>query len=134
MASPPVAQDFYAALKYQSIRLWYNAITILVICSTSQHEGIALIAMTMLQYLLHLYMVIALWVLNQGLLEGELENTWGFGQVAALVMVGSTVIECMRGIRGTVHNPLNHKITGCWQEKTEYNKKKKEPFPTQNIE
>ncbi|KAK0641424.1 hypothetical protein B0T16DRAFT_419812 [Cercophora newfieldiana] len=46
------------------------------------------------QYPLHLYSTVALRVSNEGLLEGDSENSWGFGQVIALVLVVDTLIKC----------------------------------------
>lgn len=45
------------------------------------------------QYLLHLYMVWAIRSANQVHLQGDFEDTWGFGQVVALVQIFS----CLRG-------------------------------------
>jgi len=46
------------------------------------------------QYPLHLYSTIALRLSNESLLEGDSENSWGFGQVSALVLVVNTLIQC----------------------------------------
>lgn len=52
------------------------------------------------QYLLHLYSVVALRVSNGGLLEGDSEDTWGFGQVVALVLLGAVLARCVYGVFG----------------------------------
>ena len=53
-----------------------------------------------LQFVLHVYILAALRVSNEPLLESSLENQWGFGQVLALVMLGSTLLECARSLEG----------------------------------
>ncbi|KAH7127893.1 hypothetical protein B0J13DRAFT_611481 [Dactylonectria estremocensis] len=58
--------------------------------------GIVLAAMV--QYPLHLYMVIALRASNESRLNGDSENAWGFGQIVALIAAVSTILECFRGI------------------------------------
>ena len=53
------------------------------------------------QFVLHTYSVVALRVSNQSLLnDASLEEAWGFGQVLALVMFGSTVVECAKSLEG----------------------------------
>ena len=53
------------------------------------------------QFILHVYMVIALRVSNQSLLDdAALEEEWGFGQVLALIMFGSTLVECAKRLEG----------------------------------
>jgi hypothetical protein len=46
-----------------------------------------LVLTALLQYPLHLYMVIAIRQSNKRSLGGDGENTWGFGQVVALVLL-----------------------------------------------
>jgi hypothetical protein len=53
-----------------------------------------------LQYPLHLYNVFALRASNNHLLQGDSENSWGFGQIVALTMVGQTLVECCRAVHG----------------------------------
>ena len=56
-----------------------------------------LISTALLQYPLHLYMAIAIRVSNQAFLQGESENKWGFGQVAALALLAPVIKECGTG-------------------------------------
>lgn len=37
---------------------------------------------------------------NESYLSGDSENQWGFGQIAALVLLTSVVYECIRGVVG----------------------------------
>ena len=53
-----------------------------------------------LQFVLHVYTLVALRVSNQPLLDSSLEDQWGFAQVLALVMLGSTLLECTRSLEG----------------------------------
>ena len=64
----------------------------------SQSSGIGTL---LLQFVLHMYTVIALRVSNQHLLDNaKLEEQWGFGQILALVMLGTTLLECAKGVEG----------------------------------
>ena len=62
-------------------------------------EGIILLY-GVLQFVLHVYTLVALRVSNQRLLDSSLEDQWGFAQVLALVMLGSTLLECARSLEG----------------------------------
>jgi len=53
-----------------------------------------------LQYSLHLYSVIAIRISNQRLLKGGSENTMGFGQLVALLMLSSILVACVLTIEG----------------------------------
>jgi hypothetical protein len=69
-------------------------------------KALELVAMAMLQYPLHLYMVITIRSKNERLLQGDSENTWGFGQIFALVTAAATVMECVLGIYGRLGHSL----------------------------
>lgn len=69
--------------------------------STWKYFRYSAISIALLQYPLHLYMLVALRKSNMKLLSGDQEDSWGFGQIVALVMLGSTVVECLRGLKGT---------------------------------
>ncbi|KAL7783636.1 hypothetical protein V8C37DRAFT_396903 [Trichoderma ceciliae] len=58
----------------------------------------AIVIIAMIQYPLHLYMVVGLRAANEARLSGDSENAWGFGQIVALITAFSTVLECLRGI------------------------------------
>jgi hypothetical protein len=53
------------------------------------------------QYLLHLYTVWAIRSANQVHLQGDFEDTWGFGQVVALVQILSCLKGCVRNYIST---------------------------------
>ena len=52
------------------------------------------------QYPLHLYFIITMRRWNADLLVGDSEDTWGFGQIVALVLLAPTILECGKAIRG----------------------------------
>ena len=54
-----------------------------------------------LQFLLHVYTLVALRISNEPLLDHPaIENEWGFGQVVAMMMLAATLLECARGFEG----------------------------------
>lgn len=55
------------------------------------------LAIPILDYILHLYMLVMLRASNVNLLKGESENSWGYGQVIAITLCSSTALECLRG-------------------------------------
>jgi heme/copper-type cytochrome/quinol oxidase subunit 4 len=61
----------------------------------------SIIQLSAIQYPIHLYMIITMRESNANLLEGNSENEWGFAQIVALVLLASTLIECVRGVKGT---------------------------------
>jgi hypothetical protein len=70
-----------------------------------------LLLFTFAQYFVHIYSVFALRASNQHLLTGDSENSWGFGQVVALVMLGQPIIGVTRGLKS--------KILLLWQHVTD---------------
>jgi hypothetical protein len=61
----------------------------------------SVLALGLLQFPVHVYMLITLRIANQGLLEGgEQENEWGFGQIVALVLLSDTIISAVNGLIG----------------------------------
>ncbi|KAI6758814.1 hypothetical protein HG530_011054 [Fusarium avenaceum] len=60
-----------------------------------------IISLAMYQYPIHLYMTIALGAANESLLSGDSENAWGFGQIVALILCATTLLECVKGIFAT---------------------------------
>ncbi|KAI9154839.1 hypothetical protein HJFPF1_07398 [Paramyrothecium foliicola] len=65
---------------------------------TAEKLAPSIIFIAMLQYPLHLYMVIAMRAVNEPRLTGGSENAWGFGQIVALILTFATILECLRGI------------------------------------
>lgn len=57
-----------------------------------------IIIMALLQFIVHLYMSLALRAANQGYLEGDEpnEDAWDFGQTTAVVLLGIAVMELIR--------------------------------------
>ena len=59
-----------------------------------------ILQIALIQYPLHLYMVIALRSSNEDHIGGDSENYWGFGQIVALALASATVFACVKGIFG----------------------------------
>ena len=55
----------------------------------------------MLQLPLHMYSAFALRASNQHLMTDQSETEWGFGQTVAMIMVGGTVVECLKGFKSS---------------------------------
>lgn len=72
--------------------------SVLLLSDDQVFGGIVHLALA--QYPIHLYMVVAMRSSNEGLVGGDSENAWGFGQVVALVLASATVFECFRGVIG----------------------------------
>lgn len=60
-----------------------------------------ILAVALAQYPVHVYTLFALRKSNEAYLSGDSGNQWGFGQVVALVLVASVLLECFRAIIGT---------------------------------
>ena len=60
----------------------------------------ALVILPLAQFLLHLYMVWAIRSANRMHLQGESEDTWGFGQVVALVQILPILKGCAKDCMG----------------------------------
>jgi hypothetical protein len=60
----------------------------------------ALLAVALCQFPVHTYMIFALRTSNEHRLSGDSENVWGFGQIVALVLFGSTLVQSMGAVVG----------------------------------
>lgn len=60
-----------------------------------------LLTISLCQFPLHTYMIFALRYSNEHRLSGDSENAWGFGQILALVLLGSTLVQSMGTIIST---------------------------------
>lgn len=59
-----------------------------------------LLLLATFQYVIHIYMIFAMRAANEHHLKGDSENSWGFGQVVAMVLLGSSVLQGVRAIIG----------------------------------
>ncbi|KAK8124261.1 uncharacterized protein PG998_000020 [Apiospora kogelbergensis] len=57
---------------------------------------VTILTLALAQYPVHGYMVYALRASNEKFLSGSSENEWGFGQIVAMTLVGSTLFECFK--------------------------------------
>ncbi|KAI1173104.1 hypothetical protein F4777DRAFT_559260 [Nemania sp. FL0916] len=58
--------------------------------------SVTVLIIALAQYPVHIYTLFALRASNEAYLSGDSENQWGFGQVVALVLVASVLLECVR--------------------------------------
>ncbi|CAG8962310.1 hypothetical protein HYFRA_00005365 [Hymenoscyphus fraxineus] len=63
-------------------------------------ERLTALNITIVQFIVHLYFLVAIRVSNQALSEeGGAENKWGFGQILAVAMLSVNIWECVKGGR-----------------------------------
>lgn len=74
--------------------------------SSLERTKLAVLTRAMLQYPLHIYMIFALRAANEYRLNGDSENYWGFGQIVALVLLASSVLQGFRALLGRFAWPL----------------------------
>jgi hypothetical protein len=54
------------------------------------------------QFPLHVYSIFALRGSNEALLSGGItEQQWGFGQIVAMILLGTNIVVLVNGIQGT---------------------------------
>ena len=100
-ARHPLADQIY--LGVTSVYVLVIALAALVYCqvpSTRLSWQSWIVYIGTLQFVLHVYILVTLRVSNQPLLDSSLEDQWGFAQILALVMLGSTLLECARSLEG----------------------------------
>jgi hypothetical protein len=77
----------------------------------------SVLTVALVQYPVHLYSVIAIRSANKPMLVGESENSLGFGQIVALVMLAQTFLECLRRIKGIYSRLFFHGLEAdLWLE------------------
>ena len=87
--------------------------------------GALVVLVALVQYPLHLYSTIALRLSNESLLEGDSENSWGFGQVSALVLVANTLIQCGTAYHKVVSGGSRKRGVVKWRDPSPLKSKKK---------
>ncbi len=70
------------------------------VSTSGLYDRTSIIAFAVVQYPVHSYMLYALRDANDPYLSGDLEDEWGFGQVVALIMVASVLLQCIQAIIG----------------------------------
>ena len=94
----PDASHPYVDNIYLSITCFYLFVMLSVVGSDRRDMRTVLLT-EMVQFILHLYFVIAIRVTNEPhLTDGYTENEWSFGQIFAMVMVAGTLLECVKGL------------------------------------
>lgn len=65
----------------------------------------------MLQCPLHIYSIFALRAANEQLLEGgTTEKEWGFGQIAAVVLLGGNILQIVDGVFGESFSKVSSRL------------------------
>ena len=66
-----------------------------------KYRAYHVLVIAMLQFPLHTYSVIALRIANEKLLKsGNVEQQWGFGQVAAILLLGGNLVVLLNHFQG----------------------------------
>jgi uncharacterized ion transporter superfamily protein YfcC len=60
----------------------------------------SILGIAMLQCPLHIYSIFALRASNEHYLQGDSEKEWGFGQIAAVVLLGGNILQFVDGLIG----------------------------------
>ncbi|RYP59818.1 hypothetical protein DL769_008376 [Monosporascus sp. CRB-8-3] len=91
-----ITSDAVSATSVSILSLLLSPTFRLIIAGPDFVWGLTFIAM--LQYPLHLYTVVTLRISNRDSLGGDSEDSWSFGQIVALTLLGFTVTQCIEGI------------------------------------
>jgi hypothetical protein len=83
---------------YKTVFIFFQKFDALSVLKTGYKTSVLIIAM--MQYPVHVYTVFALRIANEDRLDGDSENYWGFGQVVALALLASSVLQCIRTVIG----------------------------------
>ena len=81
-----------------AIPQFFQKFDALAVLKTGYKTSVLII--TMMQYPVHVYTVFTLRIANEDRLDGDSENNWGFGQVVALALLTSSVLQCIRTVIG----------------------------------
>lgn len=95
---PLVDQIYLGMTSFYVLGIAQAAMIYCRVTSRRQYWQMYIIFFGALQFVLHVYTLVALRVSNQPLLDNSLEDQWGFAQILALVMLGSTLLECARSL------------------------------------
>lgn len=98
---PYVDQIYLGVTASYVFSLLILATTICRVPSTRLYWQKSIILVGTLQFVLHVYTLVALRISNQPLLDNvALEDQWGFGQVIAVIMLFATLLECAKSVEG----------------------------------
>ena len=98
---PLVDQVYLGLTSFYVCSLMYIATMLCRIPSQRLYHQKEIIVIGALQFILHLYTLVALRASNEKLLDNAaLENEWGFGQVIAIIMLAATLLECAKDFEG----------------------------------
>jgi hypothetical protein len=109
-ARHPTADKAYVA----TTGIWMLSSVLLATFDSAKNIR-SVLGFALLQFPVHVYMLVTLRTANQELVEGEKqENEWGFGQTVAIVLLLDTAISCVAGLKGQLLGdpfPQNMKLT-----------------------
>ena len=98
---PYVDQVYLGVTSYYVYSLLVIVIGVCRVPRTRLYWQKSIIFVGALQFILHVYILVALRISNQPLLDNvALEDQWGFGQVIAIMMLVATLLECAKSIEG----------------------------------
>ncbi len=127
-AKHPFVDQIY--LGFTSFYVYCLMVVTIMLCrtpSTRLYYQKNVITVGILQFVLHVYTLVALRISNQPLLDNvALEDEWGFGQVIALVMLVATLLECAKGLEGKDTNvKLSPRCSQLCTQNTSLGRKRK---------
>lgn len=74
---------------------------------SSLQERHAVLLIAMVQFSLHAYSIFTLRASNEKFLNGgSMEQQWGFGQIAAMLLLGANLVVLLNGLQGVSHSHL----------------------------
>ena len=101
-AKHPLADQLY--LGVTSFYVFFLLLVAVILCrvpDTRLRWQTQIMMISVPQFILHVYILVALRTANQPLLDNAaLEDQWGFGQVIAIMMLVATLLECAKSVEG----------------------------------
>ncbi len=98
---PLVDQVYLGVTSLYVFSLMFSALVSCRVPNRKLRWHMQLILVSVLQFILHVYILVALRTANQPLLDNAaLEDQWGFAQVIAIMMLVATLLECAKSVEG----------------------------------
>ncbi len=98
---PLVDQVYLGITSFYVFDLMLVCVSFCRVRSTRLRWQKEIIYVGILQFILHVYILVALRTANQPLLDNAaLEDQWGFAQVIAIMMLVATLLECAKSVEG----------------------------------
>ncbi|MCJ1409404.1 hypothetical protein MMC19_003485 [Ptychographa xylographoides] len=118
-ASHPYVDNIYVAITcFYLFCVFVNAFSAMDSHISIQYQ-LTTLEVGALQFVLHVYFVVAIRLSNESRLEARnSDDEWGFGQIFAMVMLAGTVLECVKGILRYRQEKLEHAAQSILQVHT----------------